>query len=61
MSLYRGFGSRCARRAGVTGIGVTWGFRSRDVLEKAGADYMVDTPQELLKIVKNTENMKEEH
>ena len=50
-----------ARRAGVTGIGVTWGFRSRDVLEKAGADYMVDTPQELLKIVKNTENMKEEH
>ena len=49
-----------ARRAGVTGVGVTWGFRSRDVLEKAGAVHIIDTPQELMKIMKNTCRMKED-
>lgn len=49
-----------AGRAGVTGVGVTWGFRSKEVLEKAGADYIIDKPQELLKIVKKTKQMKEE-
>lgn len=41
-----------AKRAGVTGVGVTWGFRSEDVLKKAGADYVIETPQELFAIVK---------
>lgn len=41
-----------AKRAGVNGVGVTWGFRSKDVLKKAGADYVIDTPQELFAIVK---------
>lgn len=49
-----------AKRAGVTGVGVTWGFRSTDVLEKAGADFIIDRPQELLSIVKKTNQMKEE-
>lgn len=41
-----------AKRAGVNSVGVTWGFRSKDVLKKAGADYVIDTPQELFAIVK---------
>jgi phosphoglycolate phosphatase len=30
---------------------VTWGFRDRDVLMKSGADYIIDSPQELLEII----------
>lgn len=33
--------------AGLTACGVTWGFRDRAELEKAGADKIVDTPAEL--------------
>lgn len=40
-----------ARRAGVTSIGVSWGFRGREVLQNVGADYIIDKPCELLKIV----------
>lgn len=40
-----------ARRAGLTSVGVSWGFRSREVLQNAGADYIIDTPCELLKLV----------
>lgn len=40
-----------AERAKVTSAGVTWGFRSREVLRDAGADYIIDTPQELLELV----------
>lgn len=29
-------------------IGVTWGFRSRDVLTNAGADFIVDSPREII-------------
>ena len=38
--------------AGVTAVGVTWGFRNRDVLEKHGATYVVDKPEEIISIVK---------
>lgn len=41
-----------ARNAGVGSVGVTWGFRSRDELEKAGALYMIDRPEELVQLVK---------
>ena len=44
-----------AKNAGVACVGVTWGFRDREVLEEAGADYMIDRPEELLAIVKGTE------
>lgn len=40
-----------AKNAGIPCIGVTWGFRSREVLRKAGADYLIDTPKELLTII----------
>jgi pyrophosphatase PpaX len=36
------------RRAGVPVIGVTWGAYSRDVLEQAGADAIVEHPTELV-------------
>lgn len=43
---------RTAKNAGIPCIGVTWGFRSRRVLEKEGADYIIDYPTELFSILK---------
>lgn len=40
-----------AKNSGIICIGVTWGFRGRKVLEKKGADYIIDKPEELLKII----------
>lgn len=40
-----------AKRAGIKSIGVSWGFRSREELKKAGADYIADTPLEIVKIL----------
>lgn len=37
-----------AHNASIKCIGVTWGFRDRDVLEKAGADYIASTALELI-------------
>ena len=42
---------RTAGNAGIPCIGVTWGFRSREILRKEGADYLIDTPKELLTII----------
>ncbi len=36
-----------ARRAGMPSLGVTWGFRTRADLEAAGADRIIDSPDEL--------------
>lgn len=33
--------------AGIESIGVTWGFRGRQELEEAGADHIVENPQEI--------------
>lgn len=38
--------------AGVTTIGVSWGFRSREVLKEYGATYIVDKAEEIISIVK---------
>ena len=40
-----------AHNAGLVCVGVTWGFRSRQVLEMAGAESIIDDPAELLDIV----------
>lgn len=40
-----------AKNAGLTCVGVTWGFRTREVLLNEGADYIIDAPNELLKIL----------
>ena len=42
---------RTAKNAGIPCIGVTWGFRCREVLRREGADYLIDTPKELLTII----------
>ncbi len=42
-----------AHNAGLKCVGVTWGFRSREVLLNAGADYIIDKPMELINILVN--------
>jgi len=42
-----------AHNAGLKVVGVTWGFREREELEEAGADYIVDSPEDILKLVYN--------
>jgi phosphoglycolate phosphatase len=39
-----------ARNAQMPSVGVTWGFRSREELRLSGADFIVDSPAELLAI-----------
>jgi phosphoglycolate phosphatase len=39
-----------AKGAGVRSIAVTWGWHNRDRLVKAAPDYLVETPNELLKV-----------
>ncbi|HYF81792.1 MAG TPA: HAD family hydrolase [Clostridia bacterium] len=43
--------AKTAKNSGIMFVGVTWGFRDREVLEQEGADYIIDRPQELLKII----------
>ncbi len=38
--------------SGITPVGVTWGFRSAEELKQNGAEYLIDTPLELLEILK---------
>jgi phosphoglycolate phosphatase len=40
-----------ARRAQIRSIGVTWGFRTRDDLAEAGAQCIVDTPEQVREII----------
>ena len=42
---------KAAKNAGLKCAGVSWGFRSRSLLEAEGADFIIDSPEELLKIV----------
>lgn len=39
-----------AKEAGVKSVAVTWGWHTRERLEKAGPDFVIDTPEELLSI-----------
>ena len=40
-----------AQNAGIPCVGVTWGFRDRDVLKKNGADYIIDTPLDIFNCI----------
>lgn len=40
-----------ATNAGVESVGVSWGFRGEEELKKAGADYIIQKPSELLDIL----------
>ena len=40
-----------ALRAGVTSIGVLWGFRDEDELRENKADYIIKNPSEILEII----------
>lgn len=40
-----------ARNAAIRSVGVSWGFRSREELEQAGADHIADTVEELSTIL----------
>lgn len=40
-----------AQNAGIRCVAVTWGFRDKEVLVQAKADFIIDRPQELLEIV----------
>ncbi|MFU0826507.1 MAG: HAD-IIIA family hydrolase [Lachnoclostridium sp.] len=42
---------KTAHNAGLKCVGVTWGFRSREVLTSEGADFIIDKPQELLDFI----------
>lgn len=41
-----------AKKAGVKSIGVSWGFNSRGILKKGKPDYIVDRPEDLVKVLK---------
>jgi phosphoglycolate phosphatase len=41
-----------ARAAGVTAIGVTWGYHEAEELVAAGADYIAEHPREIIQFVK---------
>lgn len=40
-----------AKKAGIASIGITWGYGSLEELEKAGADFIFETPHELQKFL----------
>lgn len=42
---------KTAHNAGIKCIGVTWGFRGRQVLESEGSDFIVDSPKEILDVL----------
>lgn len=47
-----GIDIQTAVASGAVPVGVTWGFRGREELKSSGAVYIIDTPDELFKILK---------
>lgn len=47
---------RTAKNAGLFCIGVTWGFRDKEILVKEGADVMIDHPEDLLDVLQKMKN-----
>ncbi len=44
---------QAAKKAGIKSIAVTWGFEHPDLLATSHPDYLINKPQDLLKIVNN--------
>ena len=42
---------KTAKNANLKSVGVTWGFRNKKVLESLDADYIIESPEELLNII----------
>ncbi len=42
-----------AKNAGLISVGVTWGFRSKEILQNEGCDYIIDSPLDLLTLLQN--------
>jgi len=42
-----------AKNAGLACVGVTWGYRSRETLQEAGADHIIDEPDQLITLIEN--------
>lgn len=42
---------RTAKNGGLTGCGVLWGFRTREELAQEGADFIVESPEELAELI----------
>jgi len=40
-----------AQNAGIIKVGVLWGFRTKEELLRAGADYIIEYPQEILNLI----------
>lgn len=51
-----GMDMAAAVNAKITGIGVLWGFRTETELRQNGADYIADTPAQILNIIKEIQN-----
>jgi phosphoglycolate phosphatase len=45
---------RAAKQAGIKSIAVTWGHQSAETLLRAGPDYLIYSPTELLKVIENS-------
>ena len=43
-----------AKNAGLTAVGVTWGFRSREELINEGCEILIDSPEEIIECIKKT-------
>ena len=46
-----GIDMRTAGAAGMVSVGVTWGFRDRDELARAGAQHIIDRPEQALELL----------
>lgn len=42
-----------AKNAGLDCAGVTWGYRSEETLTDHGADYIIDEPEQLIRLIEN--------
>lgn len=42
---------KTAKNAGMVAVGVTWGYREKEILKEAGADFIADKPSEIYDII----------